>query len=224
MRTILPTTLALIALGAAGCTPPNNASFSGTDMKDLFPFDGERTWEFLNSDVSIPYKLIGTLQPEGEPMGAVTLYTVQFTKECVQVGEPCTDGELMWSTSWTSNLTDGVFIHRYTVADGAAVELDPPLQIATGRMKKDDVIETTTDGSTWTSELMGFEECPVNMAVSWDSCARLEVASSAGDGAPLAGTYWANAGFNVVAMELPWDIELWGLSKHTCNGECDGRW
>ncbi len=219
-------TLPLIALASfSGCTGTNPFTFSGVPIPDLFPFDGLRHWEFTSTDTSVRYRLVAEMLPEDpDTIDGRTVYTVDYFTECVAQDGSCVDGELLRSLMWASDGSDGVFVYGYDNGSGL-VELSPPVQIGTDAMKRGDVVESTTDGTTWSSEMMGLEPCPVNMNVAWDDCGKFEVTAADGDGSPIAGTYWANAGFNVVAFEWSGDeTGQWGLSNHECLEECDGVW
>lgn len=202
-----------------GCSGPTDPGGPGFVMEGYFPFDGDRTWRFLNDDQAVPYRLIGRMS---NTEGSNGRYTVAFERECVTAGVDCTDGP-RWSTTWSSDATDGVFLHAWSLEGGAETALDPPLQVSDARAERGEVMESDTAGTHFTSTLERLEACPVAMAADFDTCARISISADSGEVPPLTGTYWAASGFNVVAMELAWDEGRWELSNHDCQG-CDGQW
>jgi len=230
----LNTLLGLTFFSLLGCpAPPDSITFSGTRLADYFPFDGERTWEFQNSDTSITYRLDATLLvDETVSENAVKRYTVSYTTDCASADKSCVDGEELRAVQWSSDNTNGVFIHSYRTGgldmDGVPLEestvFDPPIQVADFQGKRGDIVETVVDGVTWTSELVAFEDCPVQVSSQW-TCAlfRLEH-DMEGDGYPIEGDYWAVTRYNVVAFDLVGDTGRWELRKTDCEGDCDGVW
>lgn len=202
---------ALALLLLAACTSGKDRyTYSGWDMPAYFPFDGERTWEMVNAQTSVSYKLIGVLQPE-EQVDSDFLHAIRWTKECVGADETCVDGELVRAVTWSVSAALGARIHSYDEGSGTVV-LDPPLVIAESEMKRGDIAETQTAGATWASENLGVEACPVRWNVDWQDCLHLQVTGSASG--PLAGDYWVITSYNAVAFEVTGDPGRWELSNH----------
>jgi hypothetical protein len=224
--------LVLSLLLVSACETQENIEFSGTTMDDLFPFDGFRTWEFINTDNEIGYKLVGQMDNvvEVDDDTSVNVYRVDYSKkDCTAVDPDCLDGELLWSLKWSSSGTYGVRIHGMNEGRDEAtwVDFDEPLQVATATMKVGETVTSTINGQTWTSTLQAFEDCPVYLPVEWKDCAHLEVVDTGGDalsGMPIAGDYWAIAGRNVVAISRRSDTGQWQLADDECEGECNGLW
>ncbi|HHO50379.1 MAG TPA: hypothetical protein ENK18_05775 [Deltaproteobacteria bacterium] len=221
MRT-LGLILPLSVLGACGGS--NSFSFSGITVYEMFPFDGDRTWEYISTDVDIPYKLIGKTVGEPDVIDGKNVYTVEYTIECISDDPSCGDGEVLRRVKWSSTSRDGVHIHGFD-SEGVVVDFDPPLQVATSSMARDDVASTSTAGATWSSTMMGIETCPVRFTEDWDQCGAFLIETDAAVGGyPVAGRYWAVAGHNLAAIELDGDTGRWELSDSDCEGDCDGRW
>jgi hypothetical protein len=208
-------------LGLAGC--PNklndNISFGGFTMTDFFPFDGERTWEFVSEDIELDYILVADLLEENEVLedGFTRVYTIEYSKDCISTDNGCVEGEYLRNMRWASNDTYGTFLYGYELAGEDAVAFDPPLQITTPSMKREDSVTTDTGGNTWTSTFVQLEACPVQWAVDWDECARFELDDGDGDlstGSPVSGTFWVITGYNMVAMDWPGEAGRWELLKH----------
>lgn len=196
----------------AGQATPGRRS-SPILLSDYFPFDGLRSWEYANPAPSMPHTLLGTMRSEVDQVGDASVYTIDFT-----FGD-----RRQWSSSWSSTSFEGVHIHGYTLGGGPEVKLDPPLQVAPPWWSGHEKLSTPTGGTTFTSELLCFQPCPVQMGVDWGQCLRFEVTSEDGPVPPLTGTFWANWGFNIVGMELPWNAGHWGLQGHECS-DCNGDW
>lgn len=207
---------------AAGCGGYNQ-EFGGSPVWQMFPFDGDRTWDYISTDTALVYKLIVTSLDEPEVIDGRNVYTLSYATECIGVSESCVDGEVIRRVQWSSDVGNGVFIHGYDDGDGFTV-LEPPLQVAEDTAKKDDAITTTTGGGNWTATMMGIESCPIKLTADWPECGRFEVTTDAGDGYPVAGTYWATKGNGIAAFELATEAGQWQLSDIDCQGECDGTW
>jgi hypothetical protein len=208
-----------LALGLFACNgaPNDQFTFSGFDMTDYFAFDGERTWEYISSDTSVAYFWVAELSQDVEEVDGKKVYTVDTTKDCVGNDPTCVEGELVRSLRWSVDATDGVEIHSYAIGTDARVDLSPPLQLATAKMKKEDVVETTTDGTDFSSTFASIETCPVQWNVEWDDCIRFDLDDGDGDlsvGHPLTGQFWVITGFNLVAQSVPGESGRWELSDH----------
>lgn len=217
----------LLAALLAGCTPSNPYTYGGTKMVDHFPFDGVRTWQFVSTDQTVPYRLVAQMRAdEPDVIDGMNVYTVDYISDCVRDEQGCVDQEILRTISWASDLVEGVFIYSWT--EGAATtHFEPPLMVAGTEMLLGDELTTATAGATWTSTLLDFEDCPVHMTVDWRNCARFQIDDGDGNdltGLGLAGEYWAVKGYNVVALRLAGEEGIWQLSKQSCEGQCDGNW
>lgn len=221
MRT-LSLILPLSVLGACGGS--NSFNFSGVTVYEMFPFDGDRTWEYISTDTEISYKLVANTVGEPDVIDSTNVYAVEYKVECIGNDPECNDGELLRRERWSSHSRDGVHIHGFeSIAEGVTVDFDPPMQVAKASMARDEVVSTSTAGATWTSTMLGIEDCPGQE--DWDQCGAFLVETDAAVGGyPIAGKYWAVAGHNLVAIELEGDTGRWELSDSDCTGECDGRW
>ena len=217
VQTWIPACLVMLGGCTGGIGDP--IGFSGFTMTQFFSFDGERTWEFVNEDINIDYFLVGELSQESDVLedGFTRKYTINYTKDCISTANGCVEDEFVRSMQWSSNDTFGTFLHGYQLAGEDAVEFDPPVQVTPPNMKREDSVSTDTDGTTWTSTFIQLEECPVQWAVDWDECARIELDDGDGDletGSPVSGVYWVITGYNVVASEWPGEPGRWELLKH----------
>lgn len=210
----------MIVLLLAACA--GNITYSGFAMADFFPFDGERTWEFTNTDASVGYTVHATLDSASEMVDGIAVYTVRYT-QCDLAGDSGDCTPVPWRLSeirWSSGGGGGVLIHGYTDTSGP-VTLAPPLMLAESQGAPRDVWTTDTAGQTFTSTFSSLSDCPVQMDVEWTDCAHLDVDDDADPATatthPLAGQWVAVAGFNVIAMQLSGDPGQWQLSDATFN-------
>jgi hypothetical protein len=198
----------------------------GTQVWQMFPFDGEREWKYVSTDASLTYKLVANCDGLAERLNGKNVYTVRYTVECVTASETCVTGERVFTLRWSSDTTDGVFIHAYSLGEDPFIDFDPPLQITYDDMNFEEVIGTETGGSYWESTMGQIGECPLRMAVDFGSCGTWTVTSSVGDGYPIAGQWWAVEGAGITAFQLSTDTGVWELAQYDCepDNECDGDW
>jgi hypothetical protein len=210
----------------SGCGGNYAPQLQGSEVWRMFPFDGARTWSYISTDESLAYKLEAHSIGEPEKAGNTNVYNVEYSTRCFGNDPDCVDEEILRKVKWSSDVTDGVYIHAWAPGTDPFVDFDPPVQIATAEMKRDEIIETATGGGTWTSKLLGIEECPTTMSVTLPECGRFEVTTDAVDGFPIAGTYWATVSHGVTGIELLGDGGLWQLSDVECEPkeDCDGSW
>lgn len=222
---------------AAGCGPQDNIATSGEELWQHFPFDGVRTWEYISTDLSLSYKLIGQMReedPDSEVNAEHNVYHIDYSTDCVAADPECVDGEVIRTVAISSDY-DGVWIH--TFAQGSAtVTFDPPLVVAPDEVKVGEVVETTTDGIKWNSVLVGFEPCDGFVRMQGESFKASNCSAhltlSDGDNNPdtnygLAGDYWVARGLGIVGISLDGDDgAIWGLSKMICepDDDCNGEW
>lgn len=215
--------LLLVLLGACQGYPP---TFDGSPVWSMFPFDGERSWTYISTDQTLAYKLVAWSSGEPELKGGKNIYTVEYSTNCFGADPECVEGEILRKVKWSSDVSDGVFIHAYALGSDAFTDLDPPVQLTPDDMKKGDVIETTSNGATWSSTMNGISECPVSLSAAWDECGEFALTTDAGDGYPIAGTYWATVSNGTAALELATETGVWQLSDLDCQTDvdCDGSW
>jgi len=200
----------------AACDSP--ITYSGYQMEQYFPFDGLRTWEYVSTDTSLPYKLVATLDPSftTEQGGDIQVYRVSYEYVCVSE-DPCTPAWVR-DVLWSSDGTYGTRIWGFDTA-GGTVSFDPSVQVTDGEMVAGASVVTDTGGDTWTSTFVGVETCPVIWTQEWgDRCVHLHLDDGDGDddgGSWVAGHYWVITNYNVVGMELTDDTGQWQLSYAT---------
>jgi hypothetical protein len=212
------------------------AGCQGTVIRDSFwfphewfPFDCERTWVFTSTDPTVPYRMVASSHEPPQVVDGTAIYTVVYTTQCLTTDDTCRDGEVVREIRWSSTEARGVLIHGYTSGEGLPVAFQPPLQLLTDNSNAGASVETVIGAATWTSVFEDIEPCPVLLPVEWTDCLRLSVSTDDGDGAPLAGTWWAIGGPGVVAFEVAGDSGQWQLSEtHAVEsevmGSCDGEW
>lgn len=68
----------LLVLFLFACHNPDQFTYSGYAMHDFFSFDGERSWEFTNTDAGVDHTVQATLDSAYEAVGAMSIYTVNY--------------------------------------------------------------------------------------------------------------------------------------------------
>lgn len=209
MRLLVP----LVAL-LAGCPPQDQFTYDGYTMRNFFPFDGVRTWEFTSTDTTLRHHLVASMGAETEMTAdGVLTHEIRYDLVCVDPGDETCAGSWVRSLVWSATASDGVMIHALHT-DSVDLAFEPPIALADGSMLAGETV-TSGPGDAWTATFVGVEACPVLWTTEWDTCARLRLEGS-GEGADeLVGEYWAVTSFNVVAMELGSDSGQWQLSYAT---------
>ena len=201
--------LVILALGVAGCD--STVTVSGFQMEQYFPFDGNRTWEFVSSDTSLDYRLVATLDPAftAAEEGVTRIYGVSYHK--TWEGEDASEPEWVRDVLWSSDGTFGTRIWGIDTPAGTT-SYDPPIQLTDNEQLAGTTETTTTGGVTFTSTFLGNEQCPVLWTEDWgNDCIRLSL-DDGGTGTEIAGDYWAITQFNVVGMQVGADTGVWQLS------------
>ena len=200
----------IMTSGAAGCGG-GGYQYAGYSMDDFFPFDGARSWEYVNTDVTVPYKMIATLDSAYEEANGQKIYSVDYSYECLNPkSKDCPDAGFVRAVRWSSDASSGVQLHSFEDISGRT-NYDPPIALTSGRMVVGDVVETQTDGVDYTATFeVIVSECPIQWVDTWENCPKITL-DDADAGAPLAGEYYAIGGYNVVAMELTGDTGQWQL-------------
>lgn len=206
-RSIASLVVLLCVSGCGGGT----YQYAGYGMDDFFPFDGERTWEYINTDFTIPYKLVATLDSEARVKDSTKIYSIDYEKECLDPkSKECANEGYLRTVEWSSDPTDGVLLHSIEDIGGRTV-FNTPISLAASRMTVGDTVVTETDGVTYTATFdVVSSVCPIQWVDEWTDCPKITL-DDGGAGAPLAGEYYAIGGYNVVAMELTGDTGQWQL-------------
>ena len=194
-------------------------------MWESVPFDGQRTWEYVSSDEALPYKLVVEIFGPGEPglLDAI-VYTLHYKQDCFLPDPACVDGEILRIIKWSSDPVRGVMVHGFGDL-GAMQDFDPPIKISADDANRGDSWETVTGGATWTSTYVGIENCDVAMVQTWPECFRFEVETDAGEGYPLAGTWWSAQANGVARMEIATETGQWKLNDLWCDEPgCGTQW
>ena len=155
MRLLLPW---VVLMGAAGCTGDDNFTYKGYVMEDFFPFDGNRSWEFINSDLTIPYKIFAELRPGSEPAldDRVDVFTIDYDTVCLG-GAECDESMEGWlrSVGWSSDQDFGTLMHGWDSPGTGPIAFENPIGITDDTMEVNDVVDTTTDGVHLEREVRG---------------------------------------------------------------------
>lgn len=202
---------------AVACGDPRTAVIEEAQTWKSFPFDGVRTWTYVNADRSVPYAIVATSDGVAERRvgpGAhgFDVYTVSYG--CVGESEACATPEL-YALQWSSDTFQGVFVHGVRMGGAATfVAFDPPLWFAGDTQAVGERLVTETNGATWTSTRGESQGCD---DLVWE----LETADG---GYPLAGQWWAMEVVGVTAFQRSGDATRWELAEIACEEDCDGAW
>jgi hypothetical protein len=207
-------TLVMALCFGAGCDG-QTISYTGYYMADFFPLDGtERSWEYGNIDVELDYKLVSELDIEGSELSEdqrYRIFNLSTRAECLPNVDDCGAG---WKYDYkiAASRGLGVTLHGYQLPGADPVVFESPIRLADVQMKSGDSRESgEVDGHTWTTTFMGVNsDCDQTMPVDW-KCGQL-VLESDPPGHWLAGTWWAAAGYNVVAFERTNDPGKWRVT------------
>lgn len=204
-----------LALAFAGCagSPPTG----DTIVWESFPYDGQRTWEYVSTDEAIPYRLVVEIFGPGEPgLLDTTVYTLHYKQDCFGNDPSCVTGEILRIVKWSSDPRRGVLVHGF--GDLLAMtDFDPPITISADDASRGDFWETTTGGATWTSTFTGISPCAISMDQEWPSCFTFEVETDAGEGYPLAGTWQSAQSHGVASLEVATETGRWQLNDFWCD-------
>ncbi len=200
----------------------NTVTFPGTDTRQLFPFDGDRTWTYQSTDTTYPFLLDGELLPGSEEIDGRNVYTVNYFKDCQRSDSTCTDGDLFFALRFSNVDPGGIYIHGYDPGDGNQ-DLSPPLVVLEDEAVTESVLETTTAGIAFETEYLGQAGCGELIAISTDwTCHGVDIRADV-DLFPVTATIQAVAGQGIVNFQFAGDDEQWQLLSSTQN-DADGVW
>ena len=153
------------------CGPGNTTQYSGMSTNEYMPLDGVRSWQYENEGAIFDMFVEKT---GSETVDGYDVVTITYSKK-----EPA---ESLATISWSAH--DGIKIHGYTITNQGGMEFETPIALSESKMIVGDVVESTTDGITFTSTLVVVEQCPNNWideANTWD-CLTFEITSDSTSG------------------------------------------
>ena len=200
----------LLVCGAAlAACDQDNFSYAGHNTDEYFALDGQRTWKYRQEDLGIEWRM------EASKAGTVTKGDYNVVTIDYGVLDP---SELLYSIDWSSDSSFGIVVHGYSIEDGASLTFETPVLFADDQMIPGDIVETTTDGLTYTAELVGVEACANDWVTDpWD-CLHFSISDGVDDAtsAPFVGEWWLAADwgasrFQPAAYDTPWVLSeaLW---------------
>jgi hypothetical protein len=212
--------LTLMGLATA-CSGDAQIVVGGTPTELMFPFDGQRSWEYRSTDDNVPYQLVGTMLDESESIDGQNVYTINYTKDCFR-DENCEDEELVFALRMSNYSPNGVFINGYDPGTGN-VNLDPPLLVAEREVRRAEPVETVTAGITFSSEFIGPTSCDDHIVIttSW-TCNEFLITGDA-PLFPITGTFHAVNSQGLVAFQFTDEVAEWQLLSAEAI-DADGVW
>ncbi|MDG1479759.1 MAG: hypothetical protein P8R54_09210 [Myxococcota bacterium] len=197
---------------AAACDG-GSYDYAGHNTDDYFALDGERSWKYRQEDLDVEWRM------EASKSGTVSKGNTEVVTIDYSVLDPA---ELLYSIDWSSDSSGGILVHGYSVEDGETVAFDEPVGMADSPMKPGELVETITNGMTYTSELVGVETCANDWVTEpWD-CLHFTVSDGVDDdtSAPFVGDWWIAADwgtsrFQPAGYDTPWILSeaLWSPTE-----------
>lgn len=186
---------------------------SGAKTSEYFPVGGSRRAEYISEDETIGMSL--TVEKIGSPETIGNFQVATF--ESSLSSETPT---ILGSVKWSSQLGEGIKIHAYSEgADGDFTTFDSPILVTSEHdlSNPGDVQTTTTNGATFTSTFVGFEDCPSPWGPDYHDCLHLSIEDGNGDngtGPFFAGDYWLVTRYGPAWMKLTGNMERWNLIEY----------
>lgn len=189
----------LTLLFACGTVP--GPTYSGHGTYDYLAFDGERTWKYQTEAEDINYTLV-VEKTAYEYLDGMEYITFEYSTEDPQA--------LLGSVSWEAGGINGSGISGYTLGDEEVI-FDTVVGFANHRMVSGDMVETTTNGATFTSTLLGLEPCQNNWSPDDWECLHFSLTVDQADhNFPFVGDYWMANGWGPSIFNVP--TGAWGAS------------
>ena len=201
----------IFACGPGG----SNTQYSGHNTHEYMPFDGVRSWQYQNDGAAFDMLVEKTNTTESDGFEIITLtYSNNST------------GESLATIDWSSDSLNGILVHGYTLTNQGGMEFEEPISVADYKMVPGEIVETTTDGITFTSTFVKMESCPNNWIDeenTWD-CLKFELTSDSSSGSfPFTGEWWGANTWGVSRFITPdgtfGSSNTWVLSQATYSPE-----
>jgi len=168
------------------CTVPDGPSYSGHGTYDYLAFEGAYTWKYQSDDPETAYTLV-VETTDYQYVDGMEYITFEYGSEDPQ--------QLFGSVSWESGGINGSAITGYTMNDEEVV-FDTPVGFAAHRMVTGDTVETTTNGVTFTSTMLGLVPCQNNWSPDDWECLHFSLTVDQADhNFPFVGDYWMANGW-----------------------------
>ena len=135
------------------CSGPKT-SYTGHNTYEYMPLNGERDWRYMNGDVgddiSEDQFELNVEKFSIEEKDNYEVVTLEYSEADPRV--------VLGTIQWSSDSRNGIAIHGYSEGEEAVV-FDSPIMVSAYRMIPGEANETSTNGLTFTSTLVGVEEC-----------------------------------------------------------------
>lgn len=183
---------------------------TGTKTSEFFPMDGDRQATYVSEDETVTASLnVEKIEPS-ETIDDLEVVTFEYSLS----GDSLT---IVGAVKWSAAAGHGIKIHAWS--EGPAGEFtvfDSPILVTNERdyANVGEVVTTTTNGYTFTSTFVGFQDCPVQWGLDWEGCLHLTIDDGDGDpsaGPFFAGDYWLVTRYGPAWMKLTGNTEKWNL-------------
>jgi hypothetical protein len=195
--------LLLLPLALMGCNG-NSFQYAGHDVYKYYPLDGDRAWEYANTDEE--WLLEVTKMSPSIIVDDVEVITLEYS-----VKDPYA---LMYGVDWSSSSADGVMIHGYSLEQtGESLSFETPIQFAEHEMVSGESNTTETDGYSFTSSFVSVETCYNHWTTDDWQCLHFEVLEDGGAELPFLGEYWIATRWGTSAMLTQGNENEWILTQ-----------
>ena len=173
--------LSMILLTA--CEGPKTG-YTGHSTHEYMALDGTRSWRYVNDGTD--YQL-NVEKLESQMVGDTEVVTLEYAEFDPYL--------LLGSIQWSSDSSDGIMIHGYSVEGQDSLTFDPPILVADYQMVPGEVSTTETGGSIFLSTFDAVETCPNEWVDDDWECLKFTITTESGVSTyPFVGTWWlANA-------------------------------
>jgi hypothetical protein len=200
----------LIVLAACDGT---TVTKSGTRTAQFFPMDGQRTAVYVNEDTGITENLeVSKIEPT-ESIDGREVVTFEHSLSGASL-------TVKGAVKWASAPGEGIKIYGFRDGpDGDFTMFDTPVLVTSENDTENpgESVTTTTNGYTFTSTFIDFEDCPVQWGLDWTGCMHLKIDDGDGDdttGPIFAGEYWLVTRYGPAWMKLTGDGQKWNLADY----------
>ena len=197
------------------CGDKNNTQYSGHTTYGYMPLDETRSWRYQNEGMTFE---MGVTKGES--------YMKENTEVFPLIYSNHDTSQNLATIDWSSDDRDGILIHAYTLTNQGGMEFEEPIIFAEYKMVPGEIVETETEGITFSSTFVGVETCPNNWIDeenTWD-CLHFTISSdSSASNFPFTGDWWLAQSWGASRFVTPdgtfGSSNTWLLSQATYSAE-----
>lgn len=158
--------------------------YTGHSTHEYMALDGDRSWRYVNDDLDFD---LSVEKLDVQMINGTEIVTLEYAEY-----DPYA---LLGSIQWSSDSSDGILIHGYSLEGQEATSFDTPILVADYQMIPGEVSKTETNGSTFTATFEAVESCPNEWVDDDWECLKFVIETdSTASTYPFIGSWWlANA-------------------------------